>query len=192
MTRCTSKPYHMTCQEGMDRKADAVFQITDGFQVNDPTVAVLWPDRLFSAKPGVFVNFLCTQEYFPGHHRCCFMGCSQNQALESIYEWTLITSIWLSNSPRTTASHLSWFYMPGSPDQPHHEGGGGMYSRPTAHRMALLDASNLVWWMCLRERCSVCVCTWAMGKTSSFRHSYYCKYKNEATNFFIRGLSQGE
>ena len=53
------------------------------------------------------------QSFFEGHHHCCFTGCSQHHALESIYDWTLITSmsIWMSKSPHTTANRMSWFYM---------------------------------------------------------------------------------
>jgi len=134
------------------------FQITDGSWVNDPTVAALWPGRLSSGKPEIFVNFPCTWQSFPGHHCCCFTGCSQHHALESIYEWTLITSIWLSNSPHITTNQLSWFYKCGNPGQPHHDGGCSIYSRPTIHRK---------------------------GKMSSFRHSYNCKCKHEVTIFFL-------
>ena len=86
---------------------DAVFQITDRSQVNDLTVIALWvwPNSLSSAKPKIFVNFPRTWQSFPGHHCYCFTGCSQHHALESIYEWTLIMSIWVSNSPHMTASH---------------------------------------------------------------------------------------
>ena len=134
-------------------------------RVNDPTVAALWPDRLASAKPKMFVNFPCTWQSFPGHQRCCFTGYSQHHALKSIYEWTLITSIWSSNSPHITANQLSWFYTCGNPGHPHHEGGCSIYSRPTTHRMALLDASNLVWWMRPCKSWSVC----AQGENVQFQ-----------------------
>ena len=165
-----------------------VFQITDMSRFNDLTVAALWPDRLLSAKPEIFVNFPCTWQSFLDDHRCCFTG-SQHNAMESIYELTLLGQfdypVHLTQQPISCPG----FIRRGSTGQPHHEGAGFMYSRPTAHRMALLDASNLVWWMCPRESCSVC----AQGeKLSSFRHSYYCKCKHEATNFFIRGLGPGE
>ena len=147
-----------------------VFQITDGSRVDDPTVAALWPDRLSSAKPEIFVNIPCTWDSFPGHHHCCFMGCSQHRALESIYEWTLIRSIWLSNSPHTAANQLSWFYMRGSPGQPKPPWGGAAYTLDLLHMGWHWLMSLILSGECVHMRAAVCV---HKGKNVQFQTQLY-------------------